>query len=583
MNDDTVIETGSDRRVSEDSQPNGDQLGIKMLNVLERMGNDMGTLADTMTNMFRKQDENREILKSDIKSTGTNTSGYTDDDFSGSSICPKYGLSDANNEHLDPKLGENKPVDSFQIGQENSHRQSPFDQDSKPTSDLQFGRGNSPRPPSFSLDNQPIGYLQFGRGNSPRPNANSHTPLSSTTRDTTTQNLDDDRQTGSLQFGRGNSPRPNANSHTPLSSTPRDTTTPPFRPLLSTIERWESRSSPMNINNRQDSTRNIQPSFSSDIEAMHSSNNTQQTRQRVTKNDVPRQKLPTFDGKDDYEGFIIPFNRAARRNEWTEEEKLDRYIECLRGQASKFMTAIPRQERDNFESLSRHMENRQHNEKNEEFAEEVRRLVSRAYPTSSIELQEELAAEHFLKGHKNPKIAYEALNRQPKTVSSALDIVVQLQHNYHATMGRDVDFNTKQRSRRVTWKDENDEDENSYDQYEEVENVRQLATSFRKPDNQSLQNEIKALRDLLERSMLKDSKPTSSTTQSTGCYSCGDKGHYKRDCPQRSRSPTLSGDKRLAPIVKGDLFIRSAGDKVYLFQFKLMAIRSMLLLTQEQM
>ena len=187
----------------------------------------------------------------------------------------------------------------------------------------------------------------------------------------------------------------------------------------------------MNTNNRQDLIRNIQPSFSSDIEAMHSSNNTQQTRQKVPNSDVPHQKLPTFDGKDDYEGFIIPFNRAARRNEWIEEDKLDRYIECLRGQASKFMTAIPRQERDSFESISRHMENRfnrkeppstarkklsdlrQHNEKNEEFAEEVRRLVSRAYPTSSIELQEELAAEHFLKGHKNAKIAYEALNHQP--------------------------------------------------------------------------------------------------------------------------------------------------------------------------
>ncbi|VDI47036.1 Hypothetical predicted protein [Mytilus galloprovincialis] len=45
-----------------------------------------------------------------------------------------------------------------------------------------------------------------------------------------------------------------------------------------------------------------------------------------------------------------------------------------------------------------------------------------------------------------------------------------------------------------------------------METVRQLATSFRKPDNQSVQNEIRELRDLLERSMLKDSKPTSSTT-----------------------------------------------------------------------
>ncbi|CAC5388412.1 unnamed protein product [Mytilus coruscus] len=264
------------------------------------------------------------------------------------------------------------------------------------------------------------------------------------------QNLDDDRQTRSLQFGVGNSPRPAANSYTPLSSAPRDTTThPPFRPLLSTIQILESRSTPMSTHNRQDSTRNIQPSFSSENAAMHSSNGTQQTRPKVKKNEVARKKLPIFDGKDDYEGFIIPFNRAARRNERTEEEKLDR----------------------------------QHNEKNEEFAEEVKRLVSRAYSTSSIELQEELAAEHFSKGHKNPKIAYEAFNRQPKTVSSAIDVVVQLQHNNRATLGRNVDYNTRQRSRRVTRKDENDEEDNSNDQYGEMETVRQMAISFQKPDN----------------------------------------------------------------------------------------------------
>ena len=84
----------------------------------------------------------------------------------------------------------------------------------------------------------------------------------------------------------------------------------------------------------------------------------QLTRPKMMKNDVPRQKLPTFDGKDNYDGFIIPFNRAARRNDWTDEEKLDRYIESLRGPASKCLSTLPRQEREIFESLSRHMENR---------------------------------------------------------------------------------------------------------------------------------------------------------------------------------------------------------------------------------
>ncbi|CAC5383975.1 unnamed protein product [Mytilus coruscus] len=131
----------------------------------------------------------------------------------------------------------------------------------------------------------------------------------------------------------------------------------------------------------------------------------------------------------------------------------------------------------------------------------------------SIELQEELAAEHFLIGHTNLKLAYEALNRQPKTVSSALDIVVQLQHNYHATLGRDVDYNTKQRSRRVTWKYENDEEENSNDQLPLQHNQRDVI--------------FVAI-----------------------------KNHFKRDCPKRSRSPSpirrseTGDDRERRPVYK---------------------------------
>jgi hypothetical protein len=52
---------------------------------------------------------------------------------------------------------------------------------------------------------------------------------------------------------------------------------------------------------------------------------------------MPRQKLPIFDGSDDWEGFLLPFKRAAQRYGWTAEEQLDRFIECLRGQASKYL------------------------------------------------------------------------------------------------------------------------------------------------------------------------------------------------------------------------------------------------------
>ena len=111
----------------------------------------------------------------------------------------------------------------------------------------------------------------------------------------------------------------------------------------------------------------------------------------------------------------------------------------------------------------------------------------------------------------------------------------------------------------------------------------QLVNSFRKPDNQTLQNEIKALRDLLERAMLHDSKPATLTAQSTGCYFCGDKSHFKRDCPKRSRSPSPMRRQDTGADCERRYIIKLAEDKIYSFQFKSMAIRSMLLLIQEQM
>jgi hypothetical protein len=93
---------------------------------------------------------------------------------------------------------------------------------------------------------------------------------------------------------------------------------------------------------------------------------------------------------------------------------------------------------------------RQKGEYDDEFAEHVRRLVSQAFPSLNIELQEKIAAESFLKGYKNAKIGYETLNKIPKKFSQALDYVIQLQHNFRATISREnVQF--QRHSRRVSW------------------------------------------------------------------------------------------------------------------------------------
>ena len=65
-------------------------------------------------------------------------------------------------------------------------------------------------------------------------------------------------------------------------------------------------------------------------------------------------KMAIFDGKSDtieWAPFHMQFSRLARRYNWTEEDKLDRFIECLRGRALTYFSQLPEQIRECYEAL----------------------------------------------------------------------------------------------------------------------------------------------------------------------------------------------------------------------------------------
>ena len=84
-------------------------------------------------------------------------------------------------------------------------------------------------------------------------------------------------------------------------------------------------------------------------------------------------------------------------------------------------------------------------------------MVTRAYPGTDLEMQDQLAAEAFLRGYRNSRIAYDVLNRAPRTRNDALELVTSQEHNYKATLGRDYDQQKRERARRVSWAEETDE------------------------------------------------------------------------------------------------------------------------------
>ncbi|KAL7872017.1 hypothetical protein SRHO_G00070000 [Serrasalmus rhombeus] len=240
-----------------------------------------------------------------------------------------------------------------------------------------------------------------------------------------------------------------------------------------------------------------------------------------------------------------------------------------------------------------------------EFAEEIRRLVTVAYPGVDLELQDKLAVDAFLKGLKNQKVAYEVMNREPHSLLEAQRLAEAHEQNYRATVGREVD--TRGRARRISWADE----ENTYDDLH-VASRRVQSPSYATADkfatlaektacladsvekikcNYVTVDQLQVLINKLDQIEAKLAQPTAQSqtdkhvhhhgrrqgqqatplgdqprvhslspnrATATLCYRCGEEGHLQREC-QRSPSPTVqpnSSVKEFSPATSTGRCIR---------------------------
>ena len=64
----------------------------------------------------------------------------------------------------------------------------------------------------------------------------------------------------------------------------------------------------------------------------------------------PQTKLLTYEGQEDIDVFLVPFERFAQRYAWSEMEKIDRLYESLKGKAMWYVCSLPRALTGNYRS-----------------------------------------------------------------------------------------------------------------------------------------------------------------------------------------------------------------------------------------
>lgn len=283
-------------------------------------------------------------------------------------------------------------------------------------------------------------------------------------------------------------------------------------------------------------------------------------------------KLAIFDGKSEWKPYFMQFNHIARKYEWSNEQKLDRLIECLRDKALKFVSTRQETVQKDYDVLVQKLSQRFGNkdlphtirrqlqevrqfvdESIEEFAERIQELATDGYLNTPENVVDTIAVDAFLKGCTDKKAALFAMEKDPNTMDQALQYVKSSIHNQKILLGY-----RKPEVKRVQFYDDSDEEsteclvrqvktannssmQDLQKKYETMET--RMATTEQhiwtiKSDIKKIINSIspKTTADRQRSPSPRGRSPTRDI-RDIQCYTCREMGHYSTQCPKKSWSP----------------------------------------------
>ena len=265
----------------------------------------------------------------------------------------------------------------------------------------------------------------------------------------------------------------------------------------------------------------------------------------------------SYSGEKSWDEWIIHFNNCAQVNGWDDAAKLMFLKVRLTGQAQSVFQRLPEATKgsitnatkalsERFEPTSKRelyltqlsTKRKQPTESWANFAEDLRKIAIKAYPSLAADAVEQLALTHFLQNIHDVQVSFAVKQKAPKTLDDAVSATIQME-SYLIT------------SRLATVGLE----EPSHDK---TNDLAVHATSWKNNDGKllSMMEKLVSRMDNIEATISTPQRPARSYVSSRRpqqqrgpliCHKCGQKGHFARGCAM-PRQPSSVAAGKLATL-----------------------------------